>query len=178
MKYFLLNSDRNYKNIPHIKYWYEKMKCNPNECDWYHQLDKRTAFEVEKGNNLNFIDILSKPVFLVSDMVYELLQLYEPNLSAKELILYSKDEFGIYFMPNLKKIDCLTEESTFNFDHSVLVEGTVDIEKVGDTGIFEIDGLKKRHYVARLDIVESLLRRGARGLWIKELKCVRGGKMV
>lgn len=50
----------------------------------------------------------------------------------------------------------------------------IDAEKVGDNAIFSLAALSGLNVVVRLDFVESILRRGVKGVALEEI-CVEQG---
>lgn len=82
-----------------------------------------------------------------------------------------------YFLPALTDIDCLTKNCKFNLDRSQLFHIEIDLDRVKDKSIFTLAGVRKRYIIARLDVVESFLRREAKGLLLQEVDCTKGGKL-
>ena len=74
-----------------------------------------------------------------------------------------------YHLPLLPIINCLTEKSKFNLDRSYIEYAELDLEKVKHNNIFYIGDSTGNYTVVRLDVLESMLKRGARGLHISEL---------
>ena len=82
----------------------------------------------------------------------------------------------VYYLPVLPQITCLAEGSKWNLDKSVLWKGILDLDAVERFSIFQISDLQRQYTVIRLDILESLLKRGARGIHITQMETVRGGE--
>ena len=76
-----------------------------------------------------------------------------------------------------EKLHCLAEGSEWNLDKSVLSKGIINLEPVGDTSIFQLADMKNIYTVIRMDILESMLKRGARGVGITPLQTVKGEEM-
>ena len=72
----------------------------------------------------------------------------------------------------LDAVDCLSDQSEWNADRSVLRRGVLRAEKLGKQALFFLDGSKNTYVAARLDLVESLLKRGARGIGLTPLEIV------
>ncbi|WP_442871175.1 hypothetical protein, partial [Acutalibacter muris] len=84
-----------------------------------------------------------------------------------------------FFLRNLFyliQIHCLAEGSEWNLDRSVLSKGVINLEPVGDTSIFQLADMKNIYTVIRVDVLESMLKRGARGVGITPLQTVKGEK--
>jgi len=171
MKYFLLSVQAAYTDIPQIAGWYEKINprwINPKDA---YRLPKRELLFVREQDNIVFTDILSKPFFLVSDMVRKVILMYEPLTNMKEIVLLDTRHkvSRSYFLPILEEVDCMTEDSEFNADRSIIKKGILDYDIVKDRTIFAIGGMKNRYIVGNLELVESLIKRGAVGIGLREL---------
>lgn len=107
---------------------------------------------------------------MVTEKVKKCLKLYEPNMPFKEIVLLDRQKKMAqnYFVPRFVELDCLTKRSEYTNWNYDLKYTELDGKKVGDKAIFTIKGPEKRNIVVRLDVAESLLRRGAKGFLLKE----------
>ena len=171
MRYFLLEQDSGYINIPRPVNWFEKL--TPGKAmESVKKLPNREIFGIETGENPVFLDLMTNSMVLMSEKVKKCLSLYEPNMPFKEIILMDRKRRVVhnYFVPTLAEIDCLTENSEYtnwNYDLKYI---ELDSKKLRDKTIFTIKGPKKQKIVIRLDAAESLLRRGAKGMMLKEVE--------
>ncbi len=76
------------------------------------------------------------------------------------LIHNQKDAYCIYYAPIFQRISCLSSESQWNRWGNRVEKCVLDREAIGDAGIFRVGGTENRIVVIRLDVAESLLRRG------------------
>ena len=53
-----------------------------------------------------------------------------------------------------------------------IIRLVLDEEKIGSNAVFRIKGCDKSCIVVRLDVVESLLRRGVQGITLEEVQLV------
>jgi hypothetical protein len=113
MKYFLIEMDKSITNAPNIINWYKKININSLRKGEYYKMPYRTLLDVENNPNINFVDIISSPLFLVTKEVKKILSKFEPNLGYKQIILLDKKDSKVnqYFMPLLEEYDCLSDES-------------------------------------------------------------------
>ena len=88
-------------------------------------------------------------------MVRDVIKMYEPTTQFKEIILLDRKNATseIYYIPLLEHCDCLAPESELSRGRDTLI-----------TPVLEL------YAVARLDLVESLLRRGGRGIGLE--RCI------
>ena len=115
---------------------------------------------------------------LKREMMAEL-SAYEPQIISKQIILLDTENRNkqTYYLPILPHLDCLSEESVLSPDGSELREGVLDLSQISSEGIFHIAGLSRFYTVIRLDVLESMLKRGARGVKITPMRTstIEGG---
>ena len=177
MRYYLMESDRNYPAAPRIINWNRELDTRNLREGYYDKIEDRLLLCIQPNRKTEFLDVVSTPFFLMSEKMQECVALYEPNLRYKDVVLLDKVNAAaqLYLLPMLREVDCLTEHATFNLDHSELKEIEIDEDQAEDKVIFRIANVKKSYVVVRLDLLESLLRRGVYGLSVQEIK-VRKGK--
>ncbi|MDE5823396.1 MAG: hypothetical protein K2H91_01740, partial [Lachnospiraceae bacterium] len=73
-----------------------------------------------------------------------------------------------YFVPRFAELDCLTGRSEYTNWNYDLRYAELEVGKIRDKAVFTIKGPRKRNIVIRLDVAESLLRRGAKGFLLRE----------
>lgn len=173
MKYFAISLEEAYTDVPRIINWYEKI--NPkwiNRDDAYH-LPSRELLFIGTQNRIIYTDILVKPFFLVSTMIHDVILMYDSLIDMKEIILLDteRQKSKLYFLPILEEVECLEETFPSN-------EKTRDIlleyDKVKDKSIFTIKVRQGRYVIGSLELVESLLKRGATGIGLREIGCKDG----
>lgn len=171
MRYFLIEQDKGYANIPRSVNWFEKLAPG-KAMESLRKLPDREIFGVDTGENPDFIDIMTEPLAMMSETVKKCLSLYEPNMPIKEIVLLDKKRRMTrnYFVPFLTELDCLAEGSEYTNWNYDLKKAVLDGKKLRDKAIFTIKGPQKQNIVIRLDAVESLLRRGAKGMMLKEVE--------
>lgn len=163
MKYYLIKESDQIKNTPHIMNWMKKIDERNITWGRYNKIPKITTLYVQDNNFIVFPDVLSRPFFLITDKLHDILELYEPNMDYRQIVLIDKKKNKAvqYFMPHLQIVDCLGDGTEFNMDHSELKHVVLDKNKMPDKAIFQLDGVTNRHVVVNLNVLESFLRRGA-----------------
>ncbi len=143
MRYFLLEQDKGYTDIPVPLGWYEILAPG-KAMESLKKLPRRTIFKIKTGENTVFLDFMTDPVVMVSEKVKECLELYEPNIPFKEIVLLDrrKKMSRGYFVPFLTELKA----------------------------VFTVKGPQKLNIAVRLDAAESLLRRSVKGLMFKEME--------
>ncbi|MBS5794922.1 MAG: imm11 family protein [Lachnospirales bacterium] len=170
MKYFLISKDEIFNRAPDIINWYEDERLI-NEKN-LNLLENRKILKIRNEENIIWTDIISNPNFFVSEKVKEVINKYDNKIKFKQIILL--DIIGakaeVYYLPILKFIKCLSEESEI-FGNKIK-KCVIKKEIIKDEKIFRIGDVNKRYIVARLDLVESILRRGARGLHLERVEVI------
>jgi hypothetical protein len=167
-----MEEDKKYVNKPQIQNWMKIIEPRDLYNSNFSKIPKRILLHIKPNKDTIFVDVITMPFLLVSKRIYEVLKKYEPNLPFKEIILLDKTYGKVeeYFMPILEKKDCLSDKSEFNLDHSVLKRAVMDCKKVEDRCIFTFKNGPSNICVIRMDLAESILRRGANGFMLDEVE--------
>lgn len=177
-KYYLIGTDSLCHQIPRIIDWNKVIREDFINKELCHKLDDVSIVYVEKvDSGLIYPDVLDTNAFMLSELAYSVLKIYERSTVVKQVCLLEEGTRTInkYYLPILKEADCLSEESIFirgrQIDKGILIK-----EQLPDLAIFRLKGdIDGRNVVVRLDFAESLLKRGAKAVALKELK-VKGGR--
>lgn len=172
MKYFLVKSNPNYECMPRIISIPMK-EISPSDLSnkKYYKFNRITVLPIYDRDHIDFIDCISSPIFLVSSLCMDVIKMYNPYIESKNIVLVSSkcNQTYNYHLPLLPVIKCLTSKSKFNLDKSCIEYAELDLNKVKYNNIFYIGDSTGIYTVIRLDILESMLKRGAKGLNINEL---------
>lgn len=176
MKYFLIEENSRITQAPKIINWHEKIDVRNIHRENAFKLPMRELVFVKSNPELIFTDIISSPFFLVSEKVKKTIQMYEPKTVLKELVLLDKEyeKAQRYYLPVFEEVECLAEGSIWNFNCSEIRKIVLNSEKIKEFSIFQIAGAQKQYIVGNLEIVESILRRGCKGILLTELDVVSG----
>ena len=176
MKYFLVSTETENTQLPYITDWFHKINPRDITPERAGNIPEATLLSMESRTETIFPDILSTPGFLVSTMVCDVLKLYDPYFQYRRMLAIDKQarRKKLYFLPILPVCDCLLPESELNQDKSKIIRGVLDLEKTQRRPIVKLGGLTSTHMAFRLDVVESMLRRGAKGIKLTELE-IKGG---
>ncbi len=166
MKYFLIRTNPHFSTAPEIIDWFRKIDRRKIRLGQSFEIENRQLFFIKENPNTVFVDILSFPFFMVTEVLKDIILMYEPRTIFKEIVLLDQKyaKTCTYYLPILEYIDCLDAASKLTMDRSTILETVIALDKVDDHSIFYMDGVSNLYTVARLDIVESFLRRGAIGI--------------
>lgn len=162
MKYFFISQNKNITNLPQIINWNKVI--NPKDLTYgnYFKIPKRNLLKIKRDEKIIFPDLFFHPFFMISKEVKEVLDMFEPNQVYKEIILLDgkSEMMKVYYLPVLREYNCMAEGTIYNLDHSIIKQGILDVSVIEDKCLFKVSNVKNSHIIARLDFIESLLRRG------------------
>ena len=120
-----------------------------------------------------FPDILCKPCLFLSQTCMEVLMMYGADVSYKVVKLsdWENGANATYFLPIIEEVDCMSKKTTYNTTGNRIEELVLEEEKIGNRVAFKVKGYERKGFMARLDYVESILRRMVRGIRLEEV-CV------
>lgn len=151
MNYYQVKLAKEFTDAPVLVDWFGKIDVEAIKSGTYDKIPKRTILPVRSNANLDFTGIVTKPVFLVKETIYEVLALFEPNLSCSEVYLLDKKN-GIgeaYVLPHLKPVQGKMKGNTLYLEPGA----------GKDTVIFKVRDEEEDKIFMRLDLVEAVLRR-------------------
>ena len=174
MEYYLIKADTDYTDVPVVESWFDRIDVRDMKRARASRLPERELLFLQGNPHTTFTDILFRPFLLVSEKMQEVITLYEPDTIFKEIVLLDtvNQLAELYFCPVLHKVDCLTEQSEFNLDGSVIKKAIINVSKTGDKSVFLLAGVQGFQAVGRLDFIESLLRRDIRGLTLTPIETI------
>lgn len=170
MNYFLISKDEIYKKAPDIINWYEDERLI-NERN-LNLLKNRKILKIRNEEKRVWTDIISNPNFFVSEKVKGVINKYDNKIKFKQVILLDVvgAEAEVYYLPILKFINCLSEES--EIIGNTIKRCVIKKEIIKDEKIFRIGDVNKRYIVVRLDLAESILRRETRGIKLEKIEVI------
>ena len=151
MEYFLLKTQSG-NPIPEICSWYGKLDERKLNREHYKELPAYALLDMKTGMDILYPDILAEPFLMVSKGVMDVIRMYEENMPFIFAALFDtvNGESVSYYLP-------------------VLAEGNEECWEA----IYHVRNKNRWEIRIRLDLVESLLARGAEGM---ELIQIREGK--
>ncbi len=172
-KYFLIGTDESCKPLPRILDFRDGVKIEYLKTNMSYQQKKTSIVHTEYSfsGTIIYPDIFDIGIFMVSNHIYEILEMYEPGLVIKRVNLVEQRTYKTYeyVIPILEEVDCLSDKTTYKqgrcIDRGCLVE-----DKIPDLAVFKIPEIDGISTVARLDFVESLLKRSVGGIYLQDLE--------
>lgn len=172
MDYFLLKQDKRYINIPNILDVYKNINLNNINLTKQHKIDDIMIFYIKSDEKTEFLDVLNRQLFLISENVKNILEKYNANIVFKmfPLIDYKNSKQEIYYLPIFEEIEALSEEAELNLNKTVVKKLILNKEKISDKKIFKIKESLDTLVIVRLDVAESLLRRDFKGILLERVE--------
>ncbi|MBI6871348.1 hypothetical protein [Clostridium aciditolerans] len=172
MDYFLLKQDERYTNTPRLIDVFKKINIKNLNLSNAHKIEDITIFEINAGDNCEFLDILDSQLFLISEGMKKIIEKYDRDILFKSLSLIDSlhDIQENYFLPIFEEGESLSDNAELNLDKTVVKKIVLDKEKIQGKKIFKIKESLKPLIVVRLDVAESLLRRDFKGIKLERLQ--------
>lgn len=170
--YFLVEAEKKDYTKPVLLSWSKKISYKEAYQKEYERLGRRCLFFVEHRRETEYPDMLFQPFEMVSEIVKDIMEAYEPYVEFKEIILldHTTKKIKTYYIPILKKIDCIGPDSKFNLDHSIIKEPFIYGEKARDYACFRIQDTPLQPMVMRGDMMELLERREIKGFHKRQIE--------
>jgi hypothetical protein len=172
MDYFLLKQEEEYKNVPELIDVFNKIDARNINLLNAHKIEDIIIFNVKCDDETEFLDILDRNLFLISEGMKKIIKKYDSEIILKTipLIDLQNDRQENYYMPIFEDIECLSEKARLNLNKTVVKKIVLDKEKIRGKKIFKIKESSKNLIVVRLDVAESLLRRAFKGLSLERVE--------
>ena len=118
-----------------------------------------------------YTDVLTYPCFMVSGMVRDVIRKYDASIYFQRIVLYDgeRKKSGAYYIPYLENVDCVRSDDLrlIHMRQIIVYRGDM-AERV----IAKTEKENCQHIIVRMDLVESILRRGAVGIGLQEIRMI------
>ena len=128
-------------------------------------------YKTEAPEHAQYPDIIDRDLFLITPALMQAFKIYEPDLPYILTVLsdMKHEDYTNYHMPVFEEVECLSEQTEYNMDKSVIKKLVLDEGKTGGRALFRIKHGIQPIIVARLDAAESILRRDFIGIALERL---------
>ena len=119
-----------------------------------------------------FPDMICSPFLLLSEVYLKTVMMYQPDVLFKGIKLWNK-ESGInvtYMLVILDGLECISDKTQFNSVGNRILKLVLNKEKVDTEAVFRFKECDKNGIIGRMDFVESILRRGVKGIKLTEIE--------
>lgn len=165
MDYFWIKQDRRYLNTPTMEGFYQKFRRKDFTSETADKIPERNIMYCDAKEKQEFPDVFDQQVFMVSEPVKHVFQMYEKDITYKFFCLLNNitGDYFVYYAPIIPCIHCITHIKP---DKSNI---TIDLQATNNTGIFRAECSDKEIIIVRLDVAESLMRRNLNGFDLKRV---------
>lgn len=167
MKYFKISQDRKISNPIELAQLDKAVYIDGASREEYIRASDMIVTYFPNSQELEKPDVLYSPAFLVSDNVKRLLGKYDTKLQFKGIRCYPENledtEALLYWWPDLRKIDCMSEE-TEKLPNGLVKHLVVKESAVRGKAILMVDGTIETIVLVSFELAESMLRRGMWGM--------------
>lgn len=169
---FLLKQDERYTNTPRLKDMFHKISTKDINRLNAHKIDDVIIFQVTAEERCEYLDVLDKQLFLISEKMMKIICKYDTDIVFKILPLIDSKRHTQenYYLPIFEDIEALDEKSEFNLNRAIVKNIVLNKKKIEGKKIFRIKESEKTLVVVRLDVAESVLRRKPRGISLERLE--------
>ena len=179
MKYFLMETDEKNRIPYHIN------KNHVLDIRWLtrEKIDRLPVWnvlEMDFPREGFFPDLICSPCIMMSEIFMKTVFMYERNIVYRAVKLWDKNS-GInasYFLPVLEEADCISKETKFCSVGKRIQKLVLSRDKIGNRVVFRAEGMDENCIVGRMDFVESVLRRGIRGIVLKAVYIKYGREIL
>lgn len=147
----------------------------------------RHIFTIEDADSINDItvlyidedkgecapDFIKSPVYMISEMGWKVINMYEDDLISKKIVMIYKEEERqlTYFNLLLREIEAL-HETTEYYPNGMAKRMVLSRDKIRDHKAFLLEDSKIKLPVVSQEVVESLLRRHVMGVTFNEIEVI------
>lgn len=158
MKYFVVSVDDNYV-VPAFASGYGIIDRKTLHRKKVFEIEKHLLFQVDRHMQMVFTDVITFPCFMVSEAVRASIKIYHPFLKYVRIVLFQKEKERsmAYYIPYLEQVEAGRRGKR---------------EQAGEKAVMEMVEGDKSYIVMRMDLVESILRRGAIGIGLREIDVI------
>ena len=169
MRFFTMEQD---KTLPDMIRFHDFDICGPRHIFYKEDaqdIDESTMMYLTKDSGEAAPDFIQSPVFLVSDKVKKVLDLYEDDMVFKTVTVADKERetIRVYHHLLLEQLEVFSDRTEFYSNGSVR-RLVLDPKKIGEHKVFLLNDKRFPNPFISLEVVESLLRRNVMGIVFKE----------
>lgn len=136
------------------------------------RIGRKNIVSMDLPADVFFPDMLFEPCILVSQICMETILMYQGDVVYKSFKLLHHDtrKHATYFCPLLDEMPCLSERAQHNNVGNRIIKLILEADKIQEKAVFRVAGYHEQYMIGREDFVESILRRGARGICFEEVE--------
>lgn len=171
MRFFTIEQD---KSLPDQIRFRDFDICGPRHIFYKEDgenLQESTMMYLEKDSGEAAPDFIQSPVYLVSDKVKKVFDVYEDDMVFKTVTITHKERktIWIYHHLLLERFNAFSEETEF-YTNGSIKRLVLDPVKIGEHKVFLLNDKRFPNPLVSLEVAESLMRRNVMGIVWKEVE--------
>lgn len=134
-------------------------------------MKKSVTLHVKDNIHTSLAEVIEAPCFMVSEEIYKVIHMYEPNVTfATAVLKYNQsEEINIYKIGLIDRLECLHESTEFYKDNS-LKRLVLDRKKLEGRHIARVKGITPCDVIVSMAVAESVLRCNCMGVQFEEIE--------
>ncbi|KJD42585.1 hypothetical protein [Paenibacillus terrae] len=135
-----------------------------------------TALYVRSTETAEYMDYMERPAVFISNPLYRMVKKYVPTLELGLAVFIDQthgDQKLYWSLEDMEGSDCISGNSQLD-KLGFITQLILDETKIPEQPLFQVVHRQQRFTIVRLDLVESLLRRGICGFHLQTVDTVRG----
>ncbi|MDR0491268.1 MAG: hypothetical protein LBH28_08515 [Oscillospiraceae bacterium] len=177
MEYFLVKPHPDYTDAPLLRDFNDQLNGNDFYLDRSYNMPMRTTIQIMPNEHMDFTDYLYQTVPLFSDNAMKVIRCFDDDFIQKEIILFDTEHSlsQLYFLPFFPRFPSAVLSAP-QLPHVMGRPDAVhELNIPYSLPVFFVFKEHKCFLFMRLDLTESLLREGARGLMLQKTIIRDGG---
>lgn len=164
MDYFIMSQDKEFINTPEIVDFYSRYQRNNFVPKNANKIPNCNVVFSSSTKAIKYIDFLSSQIFLLSDKIKEIFDMYSISIVYKIFFILNNEtnQDFIYYAPILPEIKCINSKKS-----SLCIQK--NMINYGDS-IFRVTYNMQDLLIVGLDVAESLLRRNIKGVCFRRVE--------
>lgn len=165
MRYFILKQNTNLL-------FGIKLQDQPlNRSGLLKEAESSEVFFLDKEGDETRPDLIEKPVMMVASFLKKILDLHQDGIQFENTVLihHKNNRQYPYVKIKLPAVDAISELTEY-YPNQMFKKLILSRRKIGDHQFFMVADQRLQHPVASLAVVESLLRRKAKGIIFEEVE--------
>lgn len=171
MKYFMIETDDK-NRIPYSINKNNAIDIRLLSRERFNTLPLWNVVEMNFPEEGFFPDIICSPFILLSEDCVKTALMYQKGILYKGIKLWDRKsgENTTYFLTVFDELDCMSDKTQYNSVGNRILKLVLKEQKIKDMAIFKVKGYVSSSFIGRMDFVESILRRGIRGIRLTEIE--------
>ena len=128
---------------------------------------------IQEGGRNEYPDYLENMGMLISGDLLRIMKKYQQDIEFKTVVLIEpkKNRLETYYLISVPQIPCAYLGTAEN-RRETMGKLILDEIKIGDAKVFGVASYENKLFV-RLDVAESILRRGSYGVWFEKAQVIK-----